>query len=468
MGDAIMNTSNGMLFAPYARLTDGWRRNVLLQWDVAGILIAVTPDSTAPRGAPRARGPVLAGMPNLHSHAFQRAMAGLTEYRATAADSFWSWRDLMYRFAARITPDDMGAIARWLYIEMLKAGYTSVCEFHYIHHAPDGSRYANPAEMAGRIIDAAQSAGIGITMLPVLYQYSNFDAHAPQPDQRRFVNTPQELLDILAKLRSSRAESSALRYGIAPHSLRAVSMSSLRTLLAGLDADFPGAPIHIHIAEQTAEVDACVKSTGARPIRWLLDHFEVNKRWCLVHATHIDENEVTTMASSGAIAGLCLSTEANLGDGIFPAHDYLKAQGQFGIGSDSHIAIDWRSELRLLEYGQRLQLRQRNVLVSDHYPQVADRLFDGALAGGSLATGRSIGALEVGCRADWMVLDPEHSAIAEHSPDAWLSGIVFCEHGNSPVLDVTVGGQQVIKSRQHRDDEIAFGRYRATIASLLK
>ncbi|TKC86825.1 formimidoylglutamate deiminase [Trinickia terrae] len=462
-------TANHMLFAEHAYLPEGWRRNVLLEWDDAGVLRAVTPDSVPLANVARATGPVMPGMPNLHSHAFQRAMAGLAEYRANATDNFWSWRDLMYRFAARITPEGLGAIARWLYIEMLKAGYTSVCEFHYVHHAADGSRYANAAELAGRVVDAAASTGIGMTMLPVLYQYSGFGARAPREDQRRFINTPQGLLELLAALRHARPEHAALRYGVAPHSLRAVSEASLRALLAGLDdaVSNTASPIHIHIAEQTGEVDDCLATTGARPVQWLLDRFDVDARWCLVHATHIDAAETAALAKSGAVAGLCLTTEANLGDGIFPAHAYLEAQGRFGVGSDSHIGVDWRAELRLLEYGQRLARRQRNVLASDAHSHVADRLFDAALAGGAQATGRATGALQAGCRADWLVLDPDHPSLAEHAPDKWLSGIVFCEHGETPVRDVYAGGRRVVEARRHADEDTAYAAYRAVVADLL-
>jgi formimidoylglutamate deiminase len=471
-----------LLFADYALLPDGWRRDVLLQWDAQGMLVEVTADRAAPAGVARAAGPLMPGMPNLHSHAFQRAMAGLTEYRANATDNFWSWRDLMYRFAARISPEGLAAISEWLYIEMLKAGYTSVCEFHYVHHSPDGSRYANPAELAGRVVDAAQRSGIGMTMLPVLYQYSGFGSQPPRDGQRRFINTPQSLLDLLASLRAVHPEHLALRYGVAPHSLRAVSAESLRELLAGLDTVLPGAPVHIHIAEQTAEVDACIEVEGARPVQWLLDRFDVDARWCLVHATHIDADETAALARSGAVAGLCLTTEANLGDGIFPAHDYLAAGGRFGIGSDSHIGVDWRSELRLLEYGQRLSRRQRNVLAAGHSTHsteagdprffsrsthVADRLFGAALAGGTSATGRAVGTLEPGHRADWLVLDAGHPAIAEHAPGSWLSGIVFGEHGATPIRDVYTGGVQVVDNRRHRDEEQAYARYRTALAELL-
>ncbi|EUC13474.1 formimidoylglutamate deiminase [Paraburkholderia hospita] len=463
-----MTQATQSLFADHAYLPEGWRRDVLLQWDAQGALVSVTPDAQAPAGVAKASGPVLPGMPNLHSHAFQRAMAGLTEYRANATDNFWSWRDLMYRFAARITPEGLASIAQWLYIEMLKAGYTSVCEFHYVHHMQDGKRYANDAELAQRVVDAAGTSGIGITMLPVLYQYAGFGAQPPRDDQRRFINTPDSLLGLLDTLRRARPEHGALRYGVAPHSLRAVSNDSLRELLNGLDAMSPGAPVHIHIAEQTAEVDACVATEGARPVQWLLDRFDVDARWCLVHATHVDAEETAALAKSGAIAGLCLTTEANLGDGIFPARDYLEQKGRIGVGSDSHIGVDWRSELRLLEYGQRLSRRQRNVLASADMPRVADRLFAASLEGGALATGRAVGALRTGARADFIVLDADHASIAEHANDAWLAGVVFCEHGETPIRDVYAGGAKVVDNRRHRDEEHAYAQYRAALAELLK
>ncbi|MDQ0622590.1 formimidoylglutamate deiminase [Paraburkholderia graminis] len=465
-----MTPEKQSLFAEHAYLPDGWRRNVLLEWDADGTLTAVTPDTAEiPADVQKAAGPILPGMPNLHSHAFQRAMAGLTEYRAAsgngATDNFWSWRDLMYRFAARITPEGLASVAQWLYIEMLKAGYTSVCEFHYVHHTPEGKRYTNQAELAQRVVDAASAAGIGMTMLPVLYQYSGFGASAPRDDQRRFINTPESLHELLAALRAARPENAALRYGVAPHSLRAVSEQSLCALLDGLDRS---APVHIHIAEQTAEVDACIETEGARPVQWLLDRFDVDGRWCLVHATHVDANETLALAKSGAVAGLCLTTEANLGDGIFPAHEYLDAQGRIGVGSDSHIGVDWRAELRLLEYGQRLTRRQRNVLASAQTPYVADRLFDAALEGGARATGRATGALQAGHRADWLVLDPDHASIAGHAPNNWLSGVVFCEHGETPIRDVYAGGDKLVENRRHRDEEGAYARYRIALAELLK
>ena len=459
--------TGGALFAADARLADGWHKNVLLEWDAGGTLTRVSAGHAPDAATARAAGPIIAGMPNLHSHAFQRAMAGLTEYRANATDSFWSWRDLMYRFAAKLNPEGIGAIARWLYIEMLKAGYTSVCEFHYLHHAPDGRHYANVAEMAERVVGAAASAGIGMTMLPVLYQFSGFGARTPNPDQRRFIHTPDSLLTTLDRVRQAYPEDATRRYGVAPHSLRAVSHDTLHEMLTGLDRDFPGAPIHIHIAEQTAEVDACIATEGARPVQWLLDRFDVDARWCLVHATHIDDVETRALAASGATAGLCLTTEANLGDGVFPTLDYLAAHGRFGVGSDSHIAVDWRAELRLLEYGQRLTRRQRNVLSADTHPVVADYLFDAATRGGARATGRNVGTIAVGQRADWIVLDPDHPNMAERLPTMWLSGAVFAEHGESPIRDVYVGGIKRVENRRHADEATAFVAYRKVLAGLL-
>jgi formimidoylglutamate deiminase len=456
------------LFAEDAYLPEGWRRNVLLQWNNDGVLTAVTPDAAAPRDVACSSGPLMPGMPNLHSHAFQRAMAGLTEYRARTSDTFWSWRDLMYRFAARITPDSLAAVAHWLYVEMLKAGYTSVCEFHYVHHASDGRRYANRAELAERVVGAAARAGIGMTMLPVLYQYSGFGARAPRADQRRFISTPYDVLELMGALRQAWPEHGGLAYGIAPHSLRAVSEESLRALIDGFEQSSPDAPVHIHIAEQTGEVDECVAATGARPVAWLLERFDVDARWCLVHATHVNDAEAAALAASGAVAGLCPTTEANLGDGIFPVQAYLDAQGRMGIGSDSHVAVDWRAELRLLEYGQRLVRRQRNVLASQTRPQVAERLVEAALAGGAQATGRATGALRTGCRADWLVLDAQHPSIDSRPRETWLSGVVFCEHGASPIRDVYTGGKCVVQAGKHLDEAHAYAAYREAMVQFLR
>ncbi len=471
MIDAPTHKIAGALFAPQAYLPGGWCNNVLLEWDAQGLLTAVRSDVGAHTlhgrtEVSRARGPVLPGMPNLHSHAFQSPMAGLTEYRGQASNSFWSWRELMYRYAARISPEALSAIAGQLYMDMLKAGYTSACEFHYLHHRPDGRPYADRNEMGLSLIDAAALTGLGMTFLPVLYQYSDFGARPPRPDQARFLNTPEQLLDMLVHLSGARPESPQRRYGAAPHSLRAVSKDSLSVLLSGMEQDFAGAPIHIHIAEQTAEVDVCMAVHGARPVQWLLDHYAVDSSWCLVHATHIDTNETRALAATGAVAGLCPTTEANLGDGIFPAAAYLDAGGQVGLGSDSHICVDWRSELRLLEYGQRLLHRQRNVLASEHRPFVADRLFAAATQGGAQAGGLANGLLQVGRRADCLVLDLEHPALAGRHSDHWLSGIVFSERGQTPIKDVYAAGRCVVRDGRHIDEAAITSRYLRVLAAL--
>ncbi|MGI4815127.1 MAG: formimidoylglutamate deiminase [Janthinobacterium lividum] len=454
------------LHAPSVWLHDGWRNDVTLRWNEAGMLTAVEPDSVPMAGIARAPGPLLPGMPNLHSHAFQRALAGLTETLGDPADSFWSWRTLMYRFAARLTPAQMQAIARYLYIEMLKAGYTSVCEFHYLHHAIDGKPYANPGEHAVRVIEAARSAGIGLTLLPVLYQYSGFGSRAPLDEQRRFLSSVDALLHMSMRLREQYAPDAALRYGAAPHSLRAVSPASLDALREGLHGDDSQAPLHIHIAEQTREVDDCRTTFGVPPVHWLLDHQPVDSRWCLVHATHMQAAEAQRLARSGAVVGLCPTTEANLGDGIFDAPTYLDAGGRWGIGSDSHASVSARAELRWFEYGQRLVTRRRNVLATAARPAVADRLYGDALDGGMLASGRPIGRLTVGRRADFIVLDAAHPDIAECGALQRLSAYVFAEHGQTPIRDVWVGGRRVVAERHHADEEAAALDYRRALTAL--
>jgi len=465
---ATQHPRSRSLFAQYAYLPDGWQRDVLLRWDEHGTLTSVEAAACAEVDTPRAAGPIMPGMPNLHSHAFQRAMAGLAEYRGEGRDTFWSWRDSMYRFAARMTPETLEAVAAWLYVEMLRAGYTSVCEFHYLHHAPDGHRYAHPPELAERVVCAAADVGIGLTMLPVLYESSGFGGRAPRADQRRFISDPDALLGMLDSLRSAHPEDGTRTYGVAPHSLRAVSEPSLLALTQGIRARMPNAPIHIHIAEQTGEVDECLAATGARPVAWLLDHADVDARWCLVHATHLDDAETVALARSKAVVGLCPTTEANLGDGVFPARRYLDAQGPFGIGSDSQIAVDWRAELRLLEYGQRLARRERNVLGAVEGKQLGEQLVDAALAGGAQATGRPTGVLRAGSRADWLVLDPDHPSVDVRPTASWLSGIVFCEQGETPIRDVYVAGRCVVRERRHIDEARVYAAYRMAVAQLMR
>ena len=436
------------LFAADALLPTGWARNVLLAWDAQGRLTAVMPASAAPAGVPQADGPVIPGLPNLHSHAFQRAFAGLTEVRSAQADRFWSWRTQMYRFAARITPDQLEAIATWLYIEMLEAGYTAVCEFHYVHHDLDGRPYADDATLSQCLLRAARTAGIGLTLLPVLYQTAGFGEAPPTEGQRRFIRRTDNLLRLLDRLKPL-CDAQGARLGLAPHSLRAVPPQALREALAGLHALDATAPVHIHIAEQTAEVDACLAWSGQRPVEWLLDHAPVDARWCLVHATHLSPQECVRAAASGAVAGICPSTEANLGDGIFDMPAWQSAGGRWGLGSDSHATVSAAEELMLLEYSQRLQTRQRNVLATAGQPDTATAMLLAAVAGGAQAAGRPVAGLAVGQQADFVMLDARHLALdGLNGPDA-LSAHVFASHRTSAVQAVWVGGEQRISAGRH-------------------
>ncbi|CAN7174870.1 MULTISPECIES: formimidoylglutamate deiminase [unclassified Variovorax] len=436
------------LFAKDALLPTGWRRNVLLSWDDAGRLTQVQPDAVAPRDAPVSAGPLIPGMPNLHSHAFQRAFGGLTEFRGAAQDSFWSWRTLMYRFAAQISPAQVEAIATWLYIEMLEAGYSAVCEFHYLHHAPDGTPYVDDAELALALLRAAERTGIGLTLLPVLYQTSGFGGLPPNEGQRRFIRATDSMLRLLERLRPL-CEAQGARLGLAPHSLRAVPPEGLREALAGLDAIDATAPVHIHIAEQTAEVDACLAWSGQRPVAWLLDHAEVDARWCLVHATHMDAAEYRRAAASGAVAGLCPTTEANLGDGIFDFGAWRGAGGRWGVGSDSHACVNAAEELMMLEYSQRLATRQRNVGADAGEPSVASAMTMAAVQGGAQASGRAVAGLAPGQQADFVVLDAAHPSLAGLSAADMLSAHVFASHRSSAVDTVWVAGRPRVSAGRH-------------------
>jgi formimidoylglutamate deiminase len=453
------------LFAESALLPDGWARDVLFEVAPGGALAAVTPNA-APGAAPRAGGVVLPGMPNLHSHAFQRAMAGLAERAGPGDDSFWTWREVMYSFVARLTPEQVEAIAAQLYVEMLKAGYTAVGEFHYLHYDPEGRPYADRAEMSHRVIAAARKAGIGITQLPVLYGFSDFGGLEARPGQRRFLHEPDAFLGLVENLIRAAGDDPNIRIGIAPHSLRAVTPETLAAAIAGLDALDAGAPIHIHIAEQHSEVRDCIEWCGLRPVEWLLQNADVGPRWCLVHATHVTEEEARRLAASGAVAGLCPTTEANLGDGVFPAPAYLEAGGAFGIGSDSHISVSPIEELRWLEYGQRLTARRRNLLARDPgSPSVGARLFEDALAGGAQALGRPIGRLAPGARADLIVVDPERPNLYGRSDDLFLDALVFAGNDN-PVTGVMVGGDWVVRDGRHAQEDQILAAYKSAVAAL--
>ncbi len=433
---------------------DGWRRDVAIRIDHGIITSVEEPDG---RPAERVSGVVLPGLPNLHSHAFQRAMAGLTERRGSDADSFWTWRESMYRFVERLSPDDLEAIAAFAYMEMLEAGFTRVAEFHYLHHQPDGRPYDNVAEMSERIVAAAETAGIGLTLLPVLYRQSGFLGKPPTPAQRRFVCDR----DAYARLMETRMPPGNI--GIAPHSLRAVTLEDLQW--AALT--WHSLPAHIHVAEQTREVEECLAAHGRRPIDLLLDTVEVDaRRWCLVHATHADAGELARIVKAKAVVGLCPITEANLGDGLFDASAFLVQGGQFGIGSDSLIRISAADELRTLEYGQRLMHRQRNVL-GEATRSTGRRLFEAAVTGGAQAMGGwwPAGRISTGERADFVVLDHRHPALAAAQGDSLLDAWLFSAD-NSAIKTVYCGGVPVVQNGRHVAREELSQRYRKALIGL--
>ncbi len=398
----------------------------------------------------------LPGLPNIHSHAFQRAMAGLAERQSHAADSFWTWRERMYHFAGRIDPDAQYAIAAQAYVEMLEAGYTSVCEFHYLHHQPDGRPYDDPGEMSRALIAAARDTGIRLTLLPVLYMTGGFDGRALSDRQQRFGHALDDYLHLLSTLRAE--EDATLRVGLALHSLRAVPEHAMREVLAAVAGQ--SLPIHIHIAEQTAEVDECLASRGARPVQWLLENAAVDAHWTLVHATHLTPGEVQGIAASDAVVALCPTTEANLGDGLFPLREFLALDGRIGIGSDSNVSVSPVEELRWLEYGQRLALRERNVAVSAFEPSTGRNLFERCLAGGAQASGQS------GAENDRIHLDPLAPLMAAVTADDLHDRLVFA--GNRCIVnEVRVAGRVVVSQGGHRDRNAVAARYRDTLVRLL-
>ncbi|WP_394781202.1 formimidoylglutamate deiminase [Undibacterium sp.] len=447
------------LFARYALLPQGWTRDVRISWDQQGNFSSVEAGATAlAYEVPQSF--VLPGMVNLHSHSFQRALAGMTETAGEGPDSFWTWRDLMYRTALNITPTQIQAIAAQLYVECLRHGYTSVCEFHYLHRARDGSLYADIAETARRVLAAAQASGMGITMLPVLYSHADFGDVPLRHDQRRFATGNEDLLRIAAALESERG--GQVEVGVAPHSLRGANTQQIRELLTALPAH---RPIHIHIAEQQREVDACVAMTGKRPVELLFDTQHVDARWCLVHATHLSPGELRMMAASGAVAGICTTTEGNLGDGFFDLSGYLALGGSFGVGSDSHVSQSPVEELRWLEYGQRLRTQQRNIAQLAGQRRVGDFLWKSALAGGAQASGRDVGRLAVGARADMLVLDDRHPNLSGLPVEDVLNTWIFTGNDNL-VRDVYVGGQQLVENGRHKNQDAIAADYAVTMAAL--
>ena len=428
----------------------GWRARVRVTLAGARIASVETDAPAQPSDERHALG--LPALSNLHSHAFQRAMAGLAERRGDATDTFWTWRELMYRYALRIDPDQVEAVANQLYVEMLEAGFAAVAEFHYLHNAPDGAPYANRAELAERIAAAAATTGIGLTLLPVFYAHATFGAAPPRPEQRRFITDLDGFARLLQDCRAF------AQVGVAPHSLRAVAPHELDALIE-LAGD---GPIHMHVAEQVKEVEDCVAWSGARPVRWLLDHAPVGPRWCAIHATHMDDGEARALAASGAVAGFCPITEANLGDGIAnPA--FFAAHGAFGVGSDSNVEIGVAAELKQLEYAQRLARRERNALAREG-GSTGRALYEAAAAGGAQALGRDSGRLAAGALADIVSLDL--SALPARHDDEILDSWIFA---NARAVDcVWSGGVKQVSGGRHRAREAVAANFAKAVAGLAR
>lgn len=440
-----------------ALLPDGWADGVRMTLSEGRI--ATIERDRAPEAADARHGAALPGLCNLHSHGFQRGMAGLGEVRGRPDDDFWSWREVMYRFLDRLTPEDVTAITAQAYVEMIEGGYTRVGEFHYLHHAPDGGVYGDRAAMAAAIVEAARTSGIGLTLLPVFYAHGGFGGAAPSPGQRRFLNDLDEFAALVDASEALLGPDD--RIGIAPHSLRAVTPEQL----AVVSVLRPDAPVHIHAAEQVKEVEGAVAALGARPVEWLLGVAGADARWCLIHATHLTDAEADSLAASGAVAGLCPVTEANLGDGTFPAMRYLEAGGRIGTGTDSNVLIDAAGELRQLEYSQRLHHRRRALLADGATASVGRSLFDAAGAGAAQALAWRFGLAE-GAPADFFTLDCGHPALAGKRGDALIDGWVFA--ARAPAIDgVWRGGVQLVREGRHVRREAVAARYRQTLATLL-
>ncbi|WP_129778083.1 formimidoylglutamate deiminase [Peristeroidobacter soli] len=441
------------LFADRVLTADGWRNSVRLQLR-AGRVATLQTQVPAEPGDER-HAVIVPALGNLHSHAFQRGMAGLAEIAGDAADSFWSWREVMYRFALRMTPDQLEAIAAQAYVEMLETGFGRVGEFHYLHHDADGAHYADVGEMAGRIAAAAETTGMELCLLPVFYAHSSFGGAAPGKAQRRFINSLDSYQRLLERCRQLPAST----VGVAPHSLRAVTKDELLAV-----ADMArSAPIHIHIAEQTKEVAECVAWSGQRPVAWLLDNAPVDERWCLVHATHVDAQEIAGIAEAKAVVGLCPVTEANLGDGVFPLPELLSHGGRLGVGTDSNVHIGVAAELSLLEYSQRLTQRARNVAKRGQQ-STGRAIMELTLAGGAQALGGA-GRIEQGAAADFVSLDSQHPALYSRDRDALLDAWIFASAGN--LVDcVWIAGRKVVEAGRHLARDPIRARFRTVMKDL--
>ncbi|WP_116811440.1 formimidoylglutamate deiminase [Steroidobacter cummioxidans] len=447
-----------VLYTEQLLTTTGWVQSSRLHLD--GARIAKIESDVAPKVGDERHQVIVPTMPNLHSHAFQRGMAGLAETRGRSEDNFWSWRDTMYRFASRMSPEHLQAIAAQAYVEMLEAGFGRVGEFHYLHHDIGGRRFGDPAEMVGRIAAAAGETGIALTLLPVFYAHASFGGQTPSEGQARFIHDVESYARLLERCREVVATLPASVVGVAPHSLRAVTPGELAAVVRML----PDAPVHIHIAEQQNEVRDCLAWSGLRPVRWLLDNAAVDSRWCLVHATHVDTGEIEAIARSGATVGLCPVTEANLGDGIFPAADFAAAGGQFGIGTDSNVCISLSGELSLLEYTQRLSLGIRNVIgLEGHSTGMA--LYRRALSGGGRALGAPQTGLIEGAAADLVSLSRREPAMICRSGDALIDSWLFATGGG--VVDcVWVSGVKQIERGRHRSRDSVRDAYERTMQEL--
>lgn len=447
-----------VLYAEQLLTVDGWLASARLHL-VGGRIDTIQAGVPAEAGDER-HAVIVPAMSNLHSHAFQRGMAGLAEVRAADADNFWSWRDTMYRFASRMSPAQLQAVAAQAYVEMLEAGYCRVGEFHYLHHDVEGRRFADPAEMAGRIVAAAADTGIALTLLPVFYAHASFGGKPPSAAQARFIHDRESYPRLIEHCRPLVAALPAGILGVAPHSLRAVTPDELDEVARLL----PDAPVHIHIAEQVNEVRDCEAWSGLRPVRWLLEHVAVDRRWCLVHATHVDADEILGIARARATVGLCPVTEANLGDGIFPAAEFLAVDGQFGIGTDSNVCISLSGELSLLEYTQRLSRKVRNVIgLGSHSTGMA--LYQRALTGGGSALGVPGVGIAEGHAADLVSLAADEPAMICRAGDALIDSWLFAGAGG--IVDcVWVAGRKQVESGRHRQREVVRAAYRKAIKEL--
>ena len=435
-----------------------------IEWDAAGTITRVIPGAVH-GGEPVAAGPVLPGMANVHSHAFQRAMAGLAEFRGHPTDDFWTWREEMYRLVTRLDPDDVEAIARHLYIEMLRHGYTAVAEFHYLHHDRDGKPYDDRAEMANRIIAAAGNSGIALTLLPVLYAHGGFGHKPLSPAQKRFASDPAFVMSLVEEITTFNLPDPMLRLGVAPHSVRAVDALLLTEMVEAANRFDATMPVHMHVSEQSGEVAECIETHGATPLDWIRDLVAVDARWCLIHATHLTQLEARSLDGSGAVAGLCPMTEANLGDGIFEFVPWFEERKPWAIGGDSHVSVSPFEELRALEYSQRLRHRARNIVADEAAPDVAANLWLGASAGGAQALSQPMGAIETGKRADLVVLDGTDVDFAGLAA-AQAFGVAMFSGNANRVRDVYVGGTVVVREGHHPNEAPAAASFRNALEKL--